>query len=315
MHPQTNGSKKWYANPGQTKILSNQGSDTRKETEIDHVKVEILTRRECTKYLGQMITFQQQETTEIRNRIRAVWATFHKYRQELTSRHHLLKHRLRLFAVVVTPTMCCASGTWTPTKEHERMIQSTQRKILRLVIQTKRRYKKIVQRKDETDEKGGNEDLGSAGDESADGQSSTTQNDQDSDESFENDTDEEIDTIEYIKRSTDEAMEKVENAKIRCWNKTHKRMKWRLALRIATSPNERWLKKAAEWNPQLRSKYRTNRAIGRPRKNGKTTSTNSSNLKKTRQKTSLKEAAKSTKHGSTQQKPAEDGLYTRTNTQ
>ena len=44
------------------------------------------------------------------------------------------------------------------------------------------------------------------------------------------------------------------------------KMKWRLALRIATSPSERWLIKAAEWNPELSSKYRTNRAIGRPRK-------------------------------------------------
>ena len=43
-------------------------------------------------------------------------------------------------------------------------------------------------------------------------------------------------------------------------------MKWRLALRIATSPSERWLKKAAEWNPELSSKYGTNRAIGTPRK-------------------------------------------------
>ena len=37
-------------------------------------------------------------------------------------------------------------------------------------------------------------------------------------------------------------------------------------MRIATSPSERWLIKAAEWNPELSSKYRTNRAIGRPRK-------------------------------------------------
>ena len=43
-------------------------------------------------------------------------------------------------------------------------------------------------------------------------------------------------------------------------------MKWKLALRIATSPTERWLKKAAEWNPDLSSRYKTNRAIGRPRK-------------------------------------------------
>ena len=77
---------------------------------------------------------------------------------------------------------------------------------------------------------------------------------------------EEEEWIDYIKRSTDEAMEKMENAKIRCWNKTHKGMKWRLALRTASLPNERWLVKAAEWNPELSSKYKTNRAIGRPRR-------------------------------------------------
>ena len=44
------------------------------------------------------------------------------------------------------------------------------------------------------------------------------------------------------------------------------KMKWRLALSIATSPSQRWLMKAAEWNPELSSKYRTDKAIGRPRK-------------------------------------------------
>ena len=43
-------------------------------------------------------------------------------------------------------------------------------------------------------------------------------------------------------------------------------MKWKLALRNATSPSERWLKKAAEGSPDLSSRYKTNRAIGRPRK-------------------------------------------------
>ena len=73
------------------------------------------------------------------------------------------------------------------------MIQSTQRKMLRLVIQTNRRYKKIVKRKDETNEKKDTDDLGSTGDESEDGQSSNTHNDQDSEISFDNDTDEQID--------------------------------------------------------------------------------------------------------------------------
>ena len=37
-------------------------------------------------------------------------------------------------------------------------------------------------------------------------------------------------------------------------------------MRIATSPSKRWFIKAAEWNPELSSKYKTIRAIGRPRK-------------------------------------------------
>ena len=114
----------------------------------------------------------------------------------------------------------------------------------------------------------------STDDESCDGQSTRTQNDVDREVSFQDDADEEIDTtvieeedwIEYIKRSTEDAMEKMAHAKIRCWNRTHKKMKWKLAQRIATSPSERWLKKAAEWNPDLSSRCRTNRAIGRPRK-------------------------------------------------
>ena len=61
------------------------------------------------------------------------------------------------------------------------MIQSTQRKMLRLIIQTQRRYKKIVKRKDEINEEKDTNDLGGIGDESEDGQSSIAHNDQDSD--------------------------------------------------------------------------------------------------------------------------------------
>ena len=71
-------------------------------------------------------------------------------------------------------------------------------------------------------------DIRNGDDESCDGLSTTTQNDMDSEVSFEDDADEEIDTtsieeedwIEYIKRSIEEAKEKMESAKIRCWNKT-----------------------------------------------------------------------------------------------
>ena len=75
------------------------------------------------------------------------------------------------------------------------MTQSTQRKMLRLIIQTKRRYKKIVKQKDTNEEKDTN-DMSSMGDEGEDGQSSISRKDQDCDVSFEKDTEEEIDTTE-----------------------------------------------------------------------------------------------------------------------
>ena len=267
--------------PDKTKILSHQStinSDTKKQLEVDDMKIEILTRNESVKYLGQRISFYQQETTEIKSRIRAAWATFHKYRQELRSKSYMLKHRLMLFDATVSSTVCYAAGTWAPNKEHERMIQPTQRKMLRLIIQTKRKYIKIE--KQDIGTKKENEDIdinkmcSTDDDESGDGQSTKTQDDVDSEVSFEDDADDEIDTtlideedwIEYIKKEHWTCLGKDGKRKDSMLEQDSQKMKWKLALRIATSPSERWLKKTAEWNPELSSRYRTNRAIGRPRK-------------------------------------------------
>ena len=75
--------------PDKTKILSNQStmnSDTKRYIKIGEMSIEALTKNESVKYLGQRISFHQQETLEIKSRIRSAWATFHKYRQELTSK-------------------------------------------------------------------------------------------------------------------------------------------------------------------------------------------------------------------------------------
>ena len=194
--------------PGKTKVPSNQSRDSKKEMQIGDVKIEILTRSESVRYLGQLITFQHQETTEIKNRIRTAWATFHKYRQELTSKNYLLKHRLRLFDAAITPTICYASGTWATTKEHETMSQSAQRKMLLLIIKTKRRHRKIAKHKVKNSEDINDIDSSCTNDESEDRKSDTSHNDQDSDVSSEIDNDEEIDAaeieeeewVEYIKK-------------------------------------------------------------------------------------------------------------------
>ena len=82
--------------------------------------------------------------------------------------------------------------------------------MLRLIIQTKRKYKKIEKQDIGPKEENGNVDITemcSTDDESGDGQSTRTQTDVDSEVSFEDDADEETDTtvieeedwIEYIK--------------------------------------------------------------------------------------------------------------------
>ena len=98
-------------------------------------------------------------------------------------KNYMLKRRLRLFDATVSLTLCYAAGTWTPNKEHERMIQSTQRKMLRLIIQTKRKYKKIEKQDIEPKEEKGIVDITeicSTDDESDDGQSTKSKDDVDS---------------------------------------------------------------------------------------------------------------------------------------
>ena len=127
--------------PDKTKILTNQDRTKTKEITVDNIKIEVLAKGDSARCLGQKITFEEQETEEIKNRLKAAWAAFHKYRQELTSKDYRLCHRLRLFGMVITPTLTYASGTWTLTLKHEKMIKTAQRKMLRLIVQTKRRYK------------------------------------------------------------------------------------------------------------------------------------------------------------------------------
>ena len=70
--------------PDKTKILSNQVKVRVKEITVDNMKIEVLAKGDSARYLGQKITFEEQETGEIKNRLKAAWAAFHKYRQELT---------------------------------------------------------------------------------------------------------------------------------------------------------------------------------------------------------------------------------------
>ena len=76
------------------------------------------------------------------------------------------------------------------------MRQSTQRKNAPTHHTNKKKIQKIVKHNVKTSEEFDNVDSSSTDDESGDGQSSVSHNDQDSDVSFESDDDEEIDAAE-----------------------------------------------------------------------------------------------------------------------
>ena len=177
-----------------------------KEITVSNIKIEVLAKGDSARYLGQKITFE--ETEEIKNRLNAR-AAFHR-----------LCHRPRLFSIVITPTLTYASGTWTLSQKHERMIKTAQRKMLRLIVQTKRKYKSKNKKEaaDETAEEtknyGEEEKKCETDKEIEEGSDQNSHKDQDSDVSFQDEVDEEIDAteneqdwIEYIKRSTKEAKE------------------------------------------------------------------------------------------------------------
>ena len=151
-----------------TKILSDQSSNRRTEMEINNIEVDVSLRAR-----------EQHQTAEIKNRIRAAWASFNRYKRKLTSKSYFLQHRLHLFNVVITPTLSYASGTWTLSRKHEKTIDSTKN------ASPHRPDEKKV-RKENSDQQ--NEIDGKLK------KQSKTDCDQDNDVSFMKDTDEEIDS-------------------------------------------------------------------------------------------------------------------------
>ena len=129
--------------PDETKSLTKMSSNKQGIIHIDDIQVAILTHEGETHVLGQMISFKSQETMEINYRIRRARSAFVRNRRESTSKSYLLKHRLRPFNSVVTPKMMYGAATWALGKGHENMMRTTQRRMLRLIIQTKRRYTSI----------------------------------------------------------------------------------------------------------------------------------------------------------------------------
>ena len=90
-------------------------------------------------YLGRLLCLSDFHDTELRNRIAKAWAKFAIYRDELTDPSYSLGQRLRFFKSVVQPSILYGCVSWTLTWEREQTLRTTQRKMLRQIINIKRR--------------------------------------------------------------------------------------------------------------------------------------------------------------------------------
>ena len=67
---------------GKTKVMTwNCLSGTCSSIPIDGKDVKIMDEAEAERYLGRKLCFEDSQLTELRNRIAAGWAAFHKIKQ------------------------------------------------------------------------------------------------------------------------------------------------------------------------------------------------------------------------------------------
>ena len=111
---------------------------------VQGMNIEILPPGEI-KDLGQHITLKNAIEVEFEHHIKYAWATFTSHRQELTSPKYPLRDRLKLFDATVTPSLLHASGTWTMTEEMKEKLQTTPRRMMRMIVQTERKHVKVTQ--------------------------------------------------------------------------------------------------------------------------------------------------------------------------
>ena len=133
--------------PGKTKILSNQSSHTRTEIEVDHMESRNTDKRRKREMLGPDDYFPA--TGDDRNQ-KSNQGCLGDVSQVQTG-----TDIEKLFAQTSTPAIGRSDNSddmlrisnMDTHRRARKNVQTTQRKMLRLIIQTKRRYKKIVKPK------------------------------------------------------------------------------------------------------------------------------------------------------------------------
>jgi hypothetical protein len=125
-----------------TKVMWNGIGQGTAETSLSILgkQYEILDSSASTMYLGRMLCLSNELThdVELKNRMAKGWAKFAVYRDELTNPHYSLKQRMRVFTSVIQPSILYGCVSWTMTAKRVAKLRTTQRRMLRKMIDTKR---------------------------------------------------------------------------------------------------------------------------------------------------------------------------------
>ena len=222
--------------PDKTKILSSttrrKGRDGRKTVDVHGLPIEVLSFNSDVKYLGRKITFDDNNATEFNNRIRSAWGKFTTHKQELTGRAYSLNDRLRLFDATVSPTVLYGCSSWALTAQQETTLQSTQRKMLRMILGEKRR-----QMAPSSDADTSGHDVASNPEE-VHPDSAEEDDDNDNDDQLE-------DWVEWIRRVTHKVENQMSKLELESWIAKARRIKWRWAWRVLSEPSK------DKWSPKV----------------------------------------------------------------
>ena len=161
-----------------------------------------------------------------------------EHKQELTGKHSSLNSRLKLFNAVITPTVLYGSECWTFSKQLESILRTMQRKMLRMILGQGRR--RVPVQNIEPDSSG--EDV-----------QSNISNRTVEDEAVPPETTAELEPfVDWIKRVTHSAEERLRNLNMRGWVEAARLKKWSWAQNLYTNKTSgQWSTRALHWNPQL----------------------------------------------------------------
>ena len=228
---------------GKTKVLTNAsgviGSAVPKSIVVGDEHYDVLDYDGSTKYLGRKVCYNDPHETEFNNRVAKAWDAFTKYRHELTDRRHKLPTRLKLFDAVVSSTLLYGCESWTLRVDHQRRLTVIQRKMLRMVLNAKRR-------------------------------SVPTDGSDDSQTTDTSDIESEATCLEpwpeFLKRTALWTDEQLVKSGLHQWVVQWKTRKRQWAAKLMAEGTDKWSSTATLWRPSVHSSSRLGRRQARPKR-------------------------------------------------